>query len=46
MEPIETPHHQTGGGIYIIFEGATIHNLVINGDMTRTGNRHPHALPA
>ena len=32
----ETSHRQ--GGIYNYFEGATIHNLVINGNMSKTTN--------
>jgi hypothetical protein len=45
MEPLETPHHPQGG-IYNYFEGATIHNLVINGNMTRSGDEHYYAQPA
>ena len=45
MEPLETPHHPQGG-IYNYFEGATIHNLVINGNMTRSGDEHHYAQPA
>ena len=33
----EKPHHQRGG-IYNYFEGATIHNIVINGNMNKYGN--------
>lgn len=35
METTETPQHS--GGIYNYFQGATINNLVINGNMTKTG---------
>lgn len=35
MEQEETPHHH--GGIWNYFQGATIHNLVINGNMSRSG---------
>lgn len=41
METGETPQ-QRGGGIYNYFEGATIHNLVINGSMTKNGDEHYH----
>ena len=37
MELEETPHHHHGG-IYNYFQGATIHNLVINGNMNKNGN--------
>ena len=37
MESEETPHHHHGG-IYNYFQGATIHNLVINGNMNKNGN--------
>lgn len=33
----ETPQHRHGG-IYNYFQGATIHNLVINGNMTKNGS--------
>lgn len=37
MEALEEiPHHS--GGIYNYFQGATINNLVINGNMTKTGS--------
>ncbi len=36
MEPEEAPHHHHGG-IYNYFQGATIHNMVINGNMTKNG---------
>lgn len=38
MEPTETP--QQRGGIYNYFQGATINNLVINGNMTKSGTEH------
>ena len=42
METIETPR-QESGGIYNYFQGATINNLVINGNMTKNGTEHyPH----
>ena len=34
----ETPHHHNGITNY--FQGATIHNLVINGDMNRSGTEN------
>ena len=37
MENEETTQHSGGGGIYNYFQGATIHNLVINGNMTKNG---------
>ena len=40
MESTETP--QMRGGIVNYFQGATIHNIVINGNMTRSGNEHYH----
>lgn len=33
----EQPHHHRGG-IYNYFQGATIHNIVINGNMNKYGN--------
>ena len=36
METSETPQHK-GGGITNYFQGATIHNLVINGNMVKNG---------
>lgn len=36
METTEETSHRRGG-IYYYFEGATIHNLVINGNMSKTG---------
>lgn len=36
MNPLETPHQH--GGIVNYFQGATIHNIVINGNMTRSGS--------
>jgi len=39
METTETPQH-CGGGIYNYFQGATINNLVINGNMTKSGDEH------
>lgn len=39
METAETPQH-LGGGIVNYFQGATINNLVINGNMTKTGQDH------
>lgn len=41
METEETPHHHHGG-IYNYFQGATIHNLVINGNMNKNGNDNYH----
>lgn len=38
MEQTEPHHHH--GGIYNYFQGATIHNIVINGNMTKNGNEH------
>lgn len=38
MEPTETP--QQRGGIFNYFQGATINNLVINGNMTKSGTEH------
>ena len=41
MEALEEiPHHS--GGIYNYFQGATIHNLVINGNMNKHGSEHYH----
>ena len=40
MEQQETP--QKHGGIYNYFQGATINNLVINGNMNKTGTEHYH----
>lgn len=41
MEALEEiPHHS--GGIYNYFQGATIHNLVINGNMNKSGSEHYH----
>lgn len=41
MEALEeTPHHS--GGIHNYFQGATIHNLVINGNMNKHGSEHYH----
>lgn len=39
METNEKPEQQHGG-IYNYFQGATIHNLVINGNMTRSGTEN------
>lgn len=39
METTETPQHQHGG-IVNYFQGATIHNLVINGNMTKNGTEN------
>ena len=36
MEKEESPQHHRGG-IYNYFQGATIHNMVINGNMNKTG---------
>ena len=36
METTEETSHRRGG-TYYYFEGATIHNLVINGNMSKTG---------
>lgn len=41
METSEKPQHH--GGIVNYFQGATIHNLVINGNMTKSGNENFHA---
>lgn len=41
METEETPHHS--GGIYNYFQGATIHNIVINGNMTKSGPENYYA---
>ena len=38
METEEQPHHS--GGIYNYFQGATINNLVINGNMNKTATDH------
>jgi hypothetical protein len=38
MESKETP--QRNGGIVNYFQGATIHNIVINGNMNRSGTEH------
>lgn len=38
METEEQPHHL--GGIYNYFQGATINNLVINGNMNKTATDH------
>ena len=39
MEALEeTLHHS--GGIHNYFQGATIHNLVINGNMNKSGSEH------
>ena len=45
METTETPQH-SGNGIYNYFQGATINNLVINGNMTKSGEEHYHSTPA
>jgi hypothetical protein len=37
METTEQPQHR-GGDIYNYFQGATINNLVINGNMTKSGS--------
>ena len=39
MEQEEQPQHLSGG-IYNYFQGATIHNIVINGNMTKSGAEH------
>ena len=39
MEATATPQH-SNGGITNFFEGATIHNLVINGNMTKSGTEN------
>ena len=39
---MEETAHQHHGGIVNYFQGATIHNIVINGNMTRSGNEHYH----
>ena len=41
MESLQKP--QKHGGIYNYFEGATIHNLVINGNMNKSGTEHYHS---
>ncbi len=38
METAEKPHHKSG--IYNYFGGATIHKLVINGNITENGNTY------
>lgn len=38
MEKTETP--QRSGGIFNYFQGATIHNMVINGNMAKSGTDH------
>ena len=38
MEQEEKPQHS--GGIYNYFQGVTIHNMVINGNMTRNGTEN------
>ena len=40
MQTSETP--QQRGGIVNYFQGATIHNIVINGNMSRSGTEHYH----
>ena len=41
MEPKDNgTEHASGGGIVNYFQGATIHNLVINGNMTKSGQDH------
>ena len=37
MELTDSPAGQHSGGIFNYFQGATIHNLVINGNMTKSG---------
>lgn len=44
MESTETPQHV--GGIVNYFQGATIHNIVINGNMTKRGAEHYHTQEA
>lgn len=39
METIETPEHHKGG-IYNYFQGATIHNIVINGNMNKNASEN------
>ncbi len=43
MQAEEQPQ-QRGGGIYNYFQGATINNMVINGNMTKNGNENFHTL--
>ena len=43
MEQSDSPIGHHLGGITNYFQGATIHNLVINGNMTRSGQEHYHA---
>lgn len=43
MELTESPAGQHSGGIFNYFQGATIHNLVINGNMSRSGTEYYHA---
>ena len=43
MELTDSPAGQHSGGIFNYFQGATIHNLVINGNMSRSGTEHYHA---
>ncbi len=40
LHQAEHPHH--GGNILNYFQGATIHNMVINGNMTKRGTEHYH----
>lgn len=40
MESEEKPHHS--GGIHNYFQGAIIHNMVINGNMNKSGSEHYH----
>ncbi len=40
----EAQPQQRGGGIYNYFQGATINNMVINGNMTKNGNEHFHTV--
>lgn len=40
MELTDSPTGQHSGGITNYFQGATIHNLVINGNMTKSGTEN------
>ena len=40
MEQTENEIHHHRGGIYNYFQGATIHNIVINGNMTKSGSEY------
>ena len=40
MELNDSPTGRYQGGIYNYFQGATIHNIVINGNMSKSGEEH------